>query len=321
MATMDVKDAGGNTVAVEKPLAPGRAAAASSRPVALSNEDLTQITGTATSLAIIDDWDESDRAKVNVIVGQAGITAGAGAVAANTPRVTHASDDPAVTALQIIDDWDETDRAKVNLIVGQAGVAAGAGAVGATTQRVTLASDDPSIPLLTSIKTAVEDTAPAVVIGTGDVIDVTLSLDTSAYADGDVLADSQEVASAFRAAGGRAILQTIHVLDEDDQGITFDLVILNANTSLGSENSAPNISDANARNIIACGGPNTNSPLRILAADYIDLGGCKVQTKNNLGLLLEAAGGSTSLWIGAITRGAPTHTASGIRLKLGFIWD
>lgn len=54
------------------------------------------------SLAIMDDWDETDRCKVNIIAGQAGITAGAGAVAANTPRVTHASDDPAVTHLATI---------------------------------------------------------------------------------------------------------------------------------------------------------------------------------------------------------------------------
>lgn len=39
MATIDVKDAAGSTVAVEKPNANGRAAAAASRPVALSTED------------------------------------------------------------------------------------------------------------------------------------------------------------------------------------------------------------------------------------------------------------------------------------------
>jgi len=39
MATIDVKDAAGSTVAIEKPLTPGRAAAASSRPVVLSTED------------------------------------------------------------------------------------------------------------------------------------------------------------------------------------------------------------------------------------------------------------------------------------------
>src|SRR5688500_16941683 len=51
------------------------------------------------ALQIIDDWDESDRAKVNLIVGQAGIAAGAGAVGVTVPRVTLASDDPGVALL------------------------------------------------------------------------------------------------------------------------------------------------------------------------------------------------------------------------------
>jgi hypothetical protein len=53
----------------------------------------------AASLSVLDDWDESDRAKVNIIAGQAGVAAGAGAVGATVQRVTLASDDPAVTAL------------------------------------------------------------------------------------------------------------------------------------------------------------------------------------------------------------------------------
>ena len=48
-----------------------------------------------TAVQIVDDWDESDRAKVNPIVGQAGVAAGAGAVKATVQRVTLASDDPA----------------------------------------------------------------------------------------------------------------------------------------------------------------------------------------------------------------------------------
>lgn len=102
----------------------------------------------AASLSVLDDWDESDRLKANIIVGQAGISAGAGSVAGNTPRVTLAADDPAVASLSTLDDWDESDRAKVNPIVGQAGVAGGAGTVGSTTQRVTLASDDPGVTSL-----------------------------------------------------------------------------------------------------------------------------------------------------------------------------
>jgi hypothetical protein len=46
----------------------------------------------ATSLAVIDDWDESDRAKVNPIVGQAGVQGGSGAVSNNTQRVVLATD-------------------------------------------------------------------------------------------------------------------------------------------------------------------------------------------------------------------------------------
>lgn len=99
------------------------------------------LAGAATSLAVIDDWDETDRAKVNIVAGQAGITAGAGAVGASTPRMTLASDDPAVTSLAIIDDWDESDRAKVNPIAGQVGVQGGSGTVTALTQRVVLATD------------------------------------------------------------------------------------------------------------------------------------------------------------------------------------
>jgi hypothetical protein len=49
----------------------------------------------ATSLQKLDNWDESNRAKVNLIPGQTGIVGGTGATAANSPRVTLASGDGA----------------------------------------------------------------------------------------------------------------------------------------------------------------------------------------------------------------------------------
>lgn len=57
---------------------------------------------------------------VDLIPGQVGITGGAGAVAANTPRTTLASDDPGVVALQLIDDSvhaDDATRGK-SLLIG-----------------------------------------------------------------------------------------------------------------------------------------------------------------------------------------------------------
>lgn len=64
----------------------GQEVASASVPVVLATDDPA-----VTSLAVLDDWDESDRAKVNVIVGQAGIAGGTGTDGATVPRVTLAT--------------------------------------------------------------------------------------------------------------------------------------------------------------------------------------------------------------------------------------
>lgn len=50
------------------------------------------------ALQVMDDWDESGRAKVNPIAGQSGVAAGIGAVDSKTQRVTMASDDLLIAA-------------------------------------------------------------------------------------------------------------------------------------------------------------------------------------------------------------------------------
>lgn len=240
---------------------------------------------------------------VKLYLGTVAVSAGAGAVDTGTQRHTLASNDPAVASLAVIDDWDESDRAKVNPIVGQAGIAAGTGVDGATVPRVTLA---------TNVGLPAGESFLGTTGQSGTVIDVTLSLDTAQYAANDLLADTQVVTNAARISGGQVTLQSVHVLDEDDQAQSFDLVFLDTNTSMGTENSAPNISDANARNIL--GG------VSILAANYFDIGGASYTTKADINLRLKT-NGSRDLYIAAIIRsGTPTFTASGIKLKLGFIW-
>lgn len=196
----------------------GAVDAATQRVILATNDPgVTALAAIQAAVQIMDDWDETDRAKVNIIVGQAGVAAGAGAVGATVPRVTLASDDPAVASLAVLDDWDESDRAKVNPIVGQAGVAAGAGAVSATVQRITLASDDPLIArigevqasptantvldrlkaLLTGIILAageahVGEVGGRVAVASGSV---TRPADTTAYAAGDLVANSTTAGS------------------------------------------------------------------------------------------------------------------------------
>ena len=38
-------------------------------------------------------------------------------------------------------------------------------------------------------------------------------------------------------------------------------------------------------------------------------------------IMLKAAAASTTLYVAAISRGTGTYTASGVRLKLGLVWD
>lgn len=56
----------------------------------------SSLANAVTALQIMDDWDETNRAKVNLIVGQAGVQGGSGAVSATTLRVVIASDQPAL---------------------------------------------------------------------------------------------------------------------------------------------------------------------------------------------------------------------------------
>lgn len=142
--------------------------------------------------------------------------------------------------------------------------------------------------------------------------DLTLSLDTNAYASGDVLADTQAVTGAFRTSGGRAELQSLTVIDEDDQGVAFDVWFFGSNVSLGTENGAPDISDANAREVLGF--------VSVVTGDYKDLGGVKVACLRNLALPLQAAAGSRDLYVGLINgSGTPTFSASGLRLRLGIV--
>lgn len=135
-------------------------------------------------------------------------------------------------------------------------------------------------------------------------------IDTAIYAAGDVLFDTTIIAGVVPVPGGAMELRSIEILDEDDQGIALDLVFFDSQVSLGTINAAPSMTDANGRSALGC--------VSFATADYIDLGGCRVATKLNLGLVLQAAAGN-DLFVAAITRGGtPTYTASGLKFKFGF---
>lgn len=141
------------------------------------------------------------------------------------------------------------------------------------------------------------------------VLDVTPVLDTSIYADNDVLFVPIEVTGVFR-NNAPAELVSITVLDGDDQGTEFDLIFSNATLTLGTINGAVNVSDADAAKILGS--------VSFVAADSIDLINSILFTKRDVGLIM-APGSTNSVWLSGVVRsGTPTYTASGMKIKLAF---
>jgi hypothetical protein len=73
MATIDVLDATSNVVSIEKPLTPGRAAAATSRPVALSTEDLAALSLSSLT-AVMSKYETVAASQTDQVIGPTGAT-------------------------------------------------------------------------------------------------------------------------------------------------------------------------------------------------------------------------------------------------------
>jgi hypothetical protein len=165
------------------------------------------------------------------------------------------------------------------------------------------------------VKDAVLDTttdSPVAVHTPCDVISVTPTLDTSIYASGDTLFVATAISGAVRANDLRSNLASIAVVDKDDQKPAVRLLFFKAAVTFGTLNAAPSISDSDAANYLG--------HYDIAAADYVDLGGVSVACARNVGLLLEAASGTTNVYVaGMLTAGTPTHTASGLVFNFGVV--
>ena len=146
-----------------------------------------------------------------------------------------------------------------------------------------------------------------------DVITVTPTIETSAIVQHDVLFDYIEIPNAVSVNGGSAIIQSIQLLDEGDQGGAIDLVFQSDNTALGTLDAAVSISDANARDILGY----------VSITNYFDGIAWQMSTKNNIGLVVKAASDTKSIYVAGVIRSASIdyNAATDIQLKIGIVKD
>ena len=145
------------------------------------------------------------------------------------------------------------------------------------------------------------------------VLDHTPTLDTSAYAQHDILFDFEALTLNAGASEARPVRGTINnfiLLDKDDNGNQITEYFSDSSSAtLGTFNAAISITDAHAATML--GYVDTG-------ATYEDLIGCKA-IRPAAFAPIPFISTDDKIYVGGALRGSatPTHTASGITMRIG----
>ncbi len=144
---------------------------------------------------------------------------------------------------------------------------------------------------------------------------VAMTTDTGAYASGDLIADTQQLNGFFNKSDGKGVVNSITLFDREENAVALYVLFHQTSTSMGTENSAPNISDANAEAGIL-------GIVAVSSADWVDIGTCRVATIRNIGLPVSAASGTDDLYASIVNgTGTPTYTGGNITMIVGGLLD
>ena len=148
-----------------------------------------------------------------------------------------------------------------------------------------------------------------------DLIHHSPDIAEATYSTGDLMAENENLSNAVAVKGGTCILQSITAIDKSDTGGTIQVIITDTgDTDLGTVGSAVNAADSVADNV----------PAIIELSNWIDIGGAKVCTKGNIGVVLKATDTSKSLKYGIVNvSGGDIVIGSGedIVFKFGVVKD
>ena len=163
----------------------------------------------------------------------------------------------------------------------------------------------------------------------GNIIRVTPTLDTNAYAADDVLFNPTKIPGAVSNRGGVSLLKAMYVLDQADIADSdIKFIFTEGSTDLGTINATANISDADlkANNICSyafldaseagTGATIDNSRIYPVfpSSGSGETGGPEV--------MLKAADGSTDVYVSAVLTSSttPTYAASDLQLIFNIIY-
>ena len=154
-----------------------------------------------------------------------------------------------------------------------------------------------------------------------DVITVIPTISTgSTDAAADLLFDSLEIPNAVSVNGGSAIIQSVGCFHKGDVDVVFDLLFFQVTQDLGAAGAAltwgGSSETTNADNAVLLGHTSITN--------WTDLVDVKVATKTNIGLVVQAASGTKSIFCAGVCRGVASGdhtTATNLDLRIGIVKD
>ena len=158
-----------------------------------------------------------------------------------------------------------------------------------------------------------------------DVIDITITPDTSTYAVGDLMWKQVEIPNAVSVPGGSCIIQSVSCIGTSTDGNetgAFDIIV--ASDNFAHIVSGPNPMDVNVAMSTCINSISDMDGLLgiIPITNMTDVGTlCMIGGKGNLGIVGKSESDSTSLYCWGISQGTDTWASPSLVLRFGIVKD
>jgi hypothetical protein len=147
-------------------------------------------------------------------------------------------------------------------------------------------------------------------------VEVTPVCSTGPMVQGVIAFNPIEIKGVVPSHGGSALLKSVTYIDLDDLANACTLVFFRKGThDIGTLGAAPSINDARLLENGFIGDVNIPAPVTKTHGDFTN---SYSQSVNNIDLVIDTADGSNSIYMAGLANGAGTHSADGLRIRLGF---
>lgn len=165
-----------------------------------------------------------------------------------------------------------------------------------------------------SIDQSTDGTTNRVVQGGGVTVSQTPTITAGAYHAKDAVGGKLTFANAARIAGGKGVINSVTIIDDDDEKAGLELWLFDTDFTASADNAAFDPSDADMETCIGV--------IPISTADYYSASDNGCACVRGVGLQFDCSGAITSIYGQLKCTGTPTYTATSdlsVRLSIEYL--